>query len=89
MDVITITENTQATRGDLKIGAGNIWEEEYVDATGAKKKGPTAGLWIYVRNDDSKNQTVRVHPGQILHVASFTLEVKSVTEDSVALGISP
>ncbi len=28
---------------DLKIGVGNIWEEEYVDGNGESKKGITCG----------------------------------------------
>lgn len=85
MKPLTIESNTQATIGDVRIGVGNIWEEDYTDEAGAKKKGLTAMLQIFVKDDSAKNATKRVHPGQKLTASRFEVEVASVEENAVHL----
>lgn len=88
-EVITIQSNTQATLGDdVRIGAGNFHEEDYTPAGGGSRRGLTAGLWIYVRNDSSKDTHVRVHTGQVLSVPGYQLEVLAVEPTAVRLAVS-
>ena len=83
MESLTIESNTQATIDDVRIGVGNIWEEDYTDESGAKKKGLTAMMQIFVRDDSGKNLKKRVHPGQKLPANRFEIEVKAVEENAV------
>jgi len=85
--LITIERNTQATIGDIRIGAGNFHEESYTSDDGVPRTGMTAGLWIYVRDDSSKNRHVRVHAGQILSVPGYRLEVVAVERTAVRLAV--
>ena len=89
MESLTIQENTQATIDDVRIGVANVWEDDYTDESGAKKKGMTALLAIFVRDDSAKNQKVRVHPGQKVDVSKIHIEVKAVGSDFVELRITP
>ena len=84
---LTIATNTQATVDDVRIGAGNFWDEEW-DEGGQKKKGKTAMLWIYVRDDASKNDKIRVHPGSKFTASKLKFEVTSVDDTTVQLRVT-
>jgi hypothetical protein len=85
--VITITTNTQITLDDLRIAAFNVREETYKDDKGADKKGLTAALQVFVRDDESKNQKLRVHAGQTFSASGKTFEVVSVEKTGVKLSV--
>lgn len=71
--------------GNLSIGVGNFWREEYVDEQGVTRSGPTAGLWITVRDDPSQSGHVRVHVGQELTVGRYSIRVVEIGhEDGTA-----
>jgi hypothetical protein len=84
-----IKSSTQLTYKTLRIGAGNIWREDYTDAAGSTKQGLTAGLWIYVKDHDEQNQQVRVYPGEILTVGEYKITVLHVAEKTVEITIEP
>lgn len=86
-NVLTIAGNTQATLGDVRIGVGNIWEEPYKDKPGVQKKGLTAALWIYVRDDAAKDAKLRVHPGQKFTAGKQVFEVVAVEADRVKIRV--
>lgn len=78
-NVYGISAGTQFFYDDnLSIGAGNFWREEYVDEQGVTRTGPTAGLWISVRDDPSQSGHVRVHVGQVLTVGRYTIRVVEI-----------
>jgi len=84
-----IAKNTQGTFGDVRIGVGNIWEEQYTEG-GRTTNGLTAGLWIFIRNHSDQNQRVRVHPGQIVDVpGQCRIRVVSVEQAGVRLELTP
>ena len=85
--VLAIATNTQVTQGELRIGAGNVWDAEYDVEGGGRTSGPTAGLWFYFRDRPSEDRHVRVHPGQKLDVAGHRFEVQSVQRDLVRLAV--
>jgi hypothetical protein len=70
--------NTQLTHHSLRIGTAGIRPRDYTDDSGATRHGPTAGLWIYYREDPAQDRFVRVHPGQALDVAGYTIEVLDI-----------
>lgn len=82
---IVIEANTQATVAELRIAAFNIRDEAYKDDTGAVARGLTAALQIFVKDDDAKNQKLRVHAGQTIAVAGKTLVVVGVDATSVKI----
>lgn len=87
---IIIEASTQATFDDtLRIGAGNIWDEDYTDAAGQPQHGLTAGLWLFVRDRAELNRRERVYPGQTLEVAGYKIVVTEVGEDAVVVAITP
>jgi hypothetical protein len=83
---IVIESNTQATLDDVKIGAGNFWDDEWEEG-GQKKKGMTAGLWVFVRDDAAKNQTLRVHAGSTFTASKLAITVKAVEGKLVRLSV--
>ena len=76
---ITIVSNTQTEYKDLKIGAGNFWEEEYTDSSHNKKNGLTAGLWLYPK--DGKNYTKRVYEGEEFTFANYKFKILKVSQN--------
>jgi len=86
--VIVVKPNTQATVGDnVRIAAYNIRDEAYKDASGADKKGLTAALQVFVKEDASKNQKLRVHPGSVFSAGGKTFEVMAIDAVGVRLGL--
>jgi hypothetical protein len=78
-EVITLRDTTNTrVSGELQIGVGNFWEEEYVDESRATKKGLTAGMWLNAQAADAAPQHVRVHPGQELSAADVRLKVLEI-----------
>lgn len=77
-----IFANTQLTFEVIRIGIGNIREEEYIDDQGSEEVGLTAGLWIYHRDDASLNQQVRVYPGQELDTGDYHITVYEINKDT-------
>jgi hypothetical protein len=84
---VTIAANTQATIEDVRIGAGNFWNDEW-DESGEKRRGKTAMLWIYLRDDASKNDKIRVHPRSTFTASKFKFEVTAVDDTSVQLHVT-
>ena len=76
---VYIPVNAKMRTDDLGIGLGYVRESEYTDEKGAKAKGLVAGLWIYVKDDASKNQTPEVREGQLLQVAGNDILVEALT----------
>jgi hypothetical protein len=86
----TVANTGQVTVGDLKIGVGNIWVDEYTDAQGNTQEGLTAGLWFFVRNREDLDHSVRVYVGQTTEVADYQVRVLDIKPDGpVILGITP
>ena len=71
--------NAKIRGEDIDVGLGYVREAEFTDEKGAKAKGLVAGLWIYVKDDASKNQTPEVREGQLLQVAGNDIFVEAVT----------
>ncbi len=88
--VITIVTTTQGQIGDsIRIGVGNIWEEDFTPEGGAARRELRAGLWITVRDAPASSQHVRAHAGQELAVAGYRLRVLEVDRCGVRLGAAP
>lgn len=78
-EVFTLRDTTNTrVSGELQIGVGNFWEEEYVDESKAKKTGLTAGLWLNAQNAGGPPQHLRVHPGQELSAAGVRIKVLEI-----------
>jgi hypothetical protein len=83
-----ITNTAQAQFGDsLRVGAGNIWEADYVDETGASRKGLTGGLWFFLRDHPELDRHVRVHPGQHVEFGDYRIQVLSVEPEGIGLSV--
>jgi hypothetical protein len=88
-DGLRLQANTQATLDGVRIGAGNFWEGEYQLATGEKKHGRTAGIWVFVQAVPLAQEHHRVGVGSKLAAGNLDLEVIEVTRDTVRLRILP
>lgn len=86
---VTIASNTQATIGDVRIGAGNFWDDEFTDDKGNKRKGPTAGLWIYFREDKASDTKRRVHTGESFVAGRTRFEIVTVEPTQVTIRVGP
>jgi hypothetical protein len=89
VDDVTVRSNTQATIGDLRIGAGNIWEDTYETQAGNTATALGAGVSVFVRGDDSQNVRTRVHAGDTFDVAGRRIEIREITDEAVVLAIHP
>lgn len=86
---VTIASNTQATIGDVRIGAGNFWDDDFTDDKGNKRKGPTAGLWIYFREDKASDTKRRVHTGESFVAGRTRFEIVTVEPTQVTVRVGP
>ncbi|HDQ73170.1 MAG TPA: hypothetical protein ENN19_13920 [Chloroflexi bacterium] len=69
---------------NLRIGAGNFWQEEYVDEEGVKQRGVTAGLWLMVLDGSSQDQHVRVHVGQGVVFDEYVIKIVEIGQGTRA-----
>jgi hypothetical protein len=76
--IVVVRSGAQATIGEMRIGAGNIWA--------GSDQALTAQLWIRAR-DPSASQHPRVRAGQVVEVSGATISVVSVESDSVKLAL--
>jgi hypothetical protein len=81
--VTVIRTGTQATFGALRVGTGNIWEADFTDADGQSKRGLTAGLWLFFRDDAASNRHERVHEGSEVQAGDVKIHVVAVTESGI------
>jgi hypothetical protein len=77
---VVIVSNTQAHLDGVGVGAGNFWDGEYALPDGARRNGPSAGLWIGGGN------AVRVGPGSVVTVGSGRWEVVAIERTSDGRG---
>jgi hypothetical protein len=70
--------------GDVRVAAGNIWEEDYTPEGGQPRKGMTAQLWV-MSPDASKNKNFRVYPGQVFEVGGARARVASIDQQQGVL----
>lgn len=89
--VRVVAESTQAAYQGLRIGVGYVRSGEYAEG-GAAKKGKVAGLWLYFRDDASKNVKIEVHAGQKVEAGGYSFTVEDVSgglKGSVRLRFEP
>ncbi len=87
-DVYVLVTNTQGHWDDVSIGAGNFRDDdEYVDASGQRRRGPTATLWIAVRDGPPVERGTRVYPGMTFEAGSNRFEVLAIEDDVIQLRV--
>ena len=88
--VVIVQKGTQVqVTPTLRLATGNFWEEEYVDSSGAKKSGMTAGLWV-TSDEPGMPEPLRVHPGMQVptpHTLIHVLEVVHGDKSFVRLDV--
>ena len=80
--VLTIMESTQGTYGDLKIGLDNSGSAD----------DPKPHLWLFYRDDSSKNTQMVVHAGQRVEIGKYAFRVEKIeggSRISVSLRFEP
>lgn len=85
--VRTIMDGTQMHLEGVGVGVGNIWEDEYVTADGTRNRGPTAGLFISLEEEPSKNRHLRVHDGFEVDVPGYRLHIVAIGESGVDIAV--
>jgi hypothetical protein len=88
-NIVRLASNTQATLGNVRIGAGNFRDDDYVDGLGESKNGPTAGLWLFIQDRPAEDRHLRVGTGSSFTAGRLSFEVLEVTNDTVYLRYSP
>lgn len=88
-----ITSSGQMTYDNLKIGAGNFWEEDYPGPDGEAVHGLICHLWFFMRDYPELDRMASVFPGAVEEIAGYRIEVKSVQRgkpsDFVVLTVEP
>lgn len=78
--------------GNLEIGVGSFWIEEYIDDQGEAHRGITAGLWLLTLDGTQENQYRRIGRGQALVYGQYLIRAIEVDSSdqvpSVRLEIS-
>jgi hypothetical protein len=76
---LVVRDGTQGMIADtVSIGAGNFWEDDYVDEAGQARHGLTVGLWITVRGEQLAQEMIRAHVGQTIRAGAYTLLVVEI-----------
>lgn len=77
---VTVGEGTNLRLDQgLEVGAGNFWEEDYLDEAKQPRRGLTAGLFFLVRDEAGpRQQPLRVHPGLELTAGKSRFRVEDV-----------
>jgi hypothetical protein len=84
-----IQNTAQAQFGDnLRVGAGNIWEADYVDDAGVPRKGLTGGLWFFLRDQPELDHHVRVYPDQRIVFGGYRIRVLNVAPEGISLTVA-
>lgn len=81
-DIQTVYTNTQLQSGDLRVGSGNFWEEEYKDENGKTVKGPTARIYLSHRLHQDGDEDLRIHAGQTITYFDYTISIVAIGSDS-------
>ena len=76
-DIVDVPVGAQASMGDLRIALGYVRKSVPVDVSGTRRN-LEAGLWIYVREDPSKNAVVSVWAGQRVSAGAAVIFVEEV-----------
>ena len=66
---------TQGEYGGLRIGVGFVGLGEVVLESGVHEQHRVADLWLYYRDDSSKNTKVQVHIGQRVTIGKYAFLV--------------
>lgn len=88
--VVEVRANTQATVGRLRIGLGYTRTAEIAEASGARRRGLVAGLWIFAKPEAGKDRKLEVHVGERVDVDGYSIfveEIRGGRGDSVRLRI--
>ena len=72
---IVIGGGTQGEYGGLRIGVGFVGLGEVVLESGVHEQHRVADLWLYYRDDSSKNTKVQVHIGQRVTIGKYAFLV--------------
>lgn len=81
-----LSDSTQLTHDDLRIGAGNIWPDAAAEP-GATPGPLRAGLWLSLRHRPELDRHERVSAGQTLDVGPYSVKVVAIEPDAVDLEI--
>ena len=80
-----------AVAGDgLRIGAGNLAREAFVDDHGRTTRGYRVGLWFFFRDAPEKDFHVRVYEGQTIDVPGYRVQVVEINpeDEMIVLSVS-
>lgn len=75
----------------MRIGVGNLMNEEYEKADGTTKTGTTAGLWFFFRELSEFDEVRRVYEGQEFEILQHNIRIVEIDSESglVEIGITP
>jgi len=62
----------------LRLGVANIFTADYVDETGAKKRGLTAALTLFIDGDPPQEKDFNVRAGQKIVLGSYSAYVEEI-----------
>lgn len=82
---VTITETTVADLAGLRLGVGNVWDDDFTGPDGRPTRGPTAMLAI----SDEAGKTLhreRVHAGSEVSAGGHRFRIQSVHAPENGLG---
>jgi len=76
---LIIPASTQGSYGDLRIGVGNVRRDEYIVLeSGEHRRGMVAVLWLYYRDDPSKNTKLTVYIGRRVQIGKYAFRVENI-----------
>ena len=74
-----LTETTAAWLAGVRVGVGNIWEDDYELPDGASAHGPTV-RFVLLEDDSERPQRIVAGPGSVVELGSARWEVLEVVE---------
>lgn len=82
----SIPETGQILVGNLRVSAGNFWEETIKDQVGNTWEGITCGLWFSDKTNPEFSLHIRAFPSQTIEVAGYRICVDSIDKHEGQLG---
>jgi hypothetical protein len=82
---ITITETTVAEINGIRVGAANVWDDDYVTDDGQSHNGPTAKLAV-MGDTPETDFDVNAYVGKVVTFGNERWRVTAISEPPGALG---
>lgn len=74
----TVFTPGQLTLDNVKLAFGNIWQRPSQTEVVPQDSGPTAGMWIYIRDKPEQNRHQRVRVNEVVQIENYRIQITEI-----------